>query len=114
MPGTAEPAGPVQRIEKAVVAESAPVETEPAVAPWVSKPVPVHKSAFAEDQLSVDADPETTLEGLALSDVVGLLVTVTVAEAFAEPPAPVHVTVYAVVLVGLTARVPLVATPPML
>ena len=74
-----------------MVAESAPVETEPAVAPWVSNPFPEHKSAFAEDQLSVDADPETTLEGLALRVVVGgALVTVTVAEALLLPPAPEH------------------------
>lgn len=73
-----------------MVAESAPVETEPAVAPWVSNPFPEHKSAFVEDQLSVEADPETTLEGLALSEAVGVLVTVTVAEALLLPPAPVH------------------------
>jgi hypothetical protein len=55
--------------------------------------------ALVEVQVRVDALPLATLEGLALSDIVGAggAETVTVADCDAEPPAPVQVSVNFVV-----------------
>lgn len=93
---------------------SAPVETEPDVAPPAEKPVPVQELAFVEDQVRVALEPFSTLVGEAVSVAVGTagVVTVTVFTSLAVPPTPVQVTVYAVVAVGLTERVPEVPTEP--
>lgn len=40
-----------------MVLDSAPVETEPDVAPPVEKPVPVHDVALVEDHVSTEAEP---------------------------------------------------------
>jgi hypothetical protein len=61
----------------------------------------VHAVTFDELQVSVEADPEATVVGLALRVTVGpALFTVTVVVALADPPAPVHVRVYCLVAVS--------------
>jgi hypothetical protein len=66
------------------------------------------------DQASVAAVPEVTVLGTALSVTTGgNAETVTVADCIAEPPVPVHVNAYSVVLERAPVdQVPLVATPP--
>ena len=57
------------------------------------KLVPLQEVAFVEDQVRVEEPPEVIEVGLAVRDTVGAAaLTVTVAEALALPPAPVHVT----------------------
>ena len=69
-----------------VVAVSAPVDTEPEVAPPVEKPVPVQEVALVEDQVSVEEPPEVMLVGFAEREAVGEFagVTLTVAVSIAE------------------------------
>ena len=72
--------------------------------------------AFVELQVSVDALPLATLEGLALIDTVGAggAETETVADCDAEPPAPVQVSVNFVVAVRAgVACEPAVALAPL-
>jgi hypothetical protein len=66
------------------------------------------------DQLSVEAAPSFTVLGAALIVTTGaLLETVTVADCVAEPPAPVQVNSYSLVLVKAPVdQVPLVGTLP--
>lgn len=66
------------------------------------------------DQVSVDEAPDFTVLGAALNVTVGaLLDTVTVADCEADPPAPVQVSSYSVVLVRApVCQVPLVGTLP--
>ena len=66
------------------------------------------------DQASVDASPAFTVLGAALMVTSGaLLETVTVADCVADPPAPVQVNSYSVVLVSAPVdQDPLVGTLP--
>ena len=66
------------------------------------------------DQANVEERPDFTLLGVALSVTVGALEeTVTVADCVADPPAPVQVSSYSVLLVRVPVDiVPLVGTLP--
>jgi hypothetical protein len=77
-------------------------------------PDAVQAVALLLDQVSVDEAPDFTLLGVAVSVTTGaLLETVTVADCVAEPPGPVQVSSYSVVLVSVPVDVvPLVATLP--
>jgi hypothetical protein len=94
----------------------APVDCEPlgALAPDQA-PEAVHADALLLDQLSVEASPDLTVVGLALSvTTAGDPATVTVADWVAEPPTPVQVSSYSEVLVSAPVdQVPLVATLPL-
>ena len=70
--------------------------------------------AFCADQASVAAEPKVTVLGTALSVTSGGdAETVTVADCIADPPVPVHVNAYSVVLERAPVdQVPFVATPP--
>jgi len=65
-------------------------------------PDAVHDAAFVEDQVRVDESPLFTESGLAVRETVGagVAVTVTVAEAFCVPPAPVQDRLNVLVLVS--------------
>lgn len=59
-------------------------------------PLAVHEVAFVDDHVSVEFAPSVMVAGLAAIVTVGAggaLLTVTVADAFALPPLPVHVSV---------------------
>lgn len=84
-----EPPVPVQVTLYAVVAPGV-TTTEPDVAFPVAKPVPVQEVAFVEDHVSVEDPPDVTEVGEAVRDAVAAGTTVTVAEEFAVPPAPVQ------------------------
>jgi hypothetical protein len=73
-----------------------------------------HELAFLADQASVEAAPTVTVLGTALSVTSGgNAETVTVADCVAEPPVPVHVSWYSVVLESAPVdQAPLVATVP--
>jgi hypothetical protein len=93
------------------------VDCDPLVASEpLHPPDAVQAVALVEVQVSVDALPLVTLEGLALRDTVGAggAVTVTVADCEADPPAPVQVKVYFVVAVsaGVDCE-PAVASAPL-
>jgi hypothetical protein len=89
------PPVPAQVSVKVLVAESAPVDTEPAVASLPDHaPLAVHPVALVEDHVSVLEPPEPMLAGLALIVTVGAGRTVTVADCGCEvPPVPVQVSV---------------------
>jgi hypothetical protein len=74
-----------------------------------------HAVTLLLDQVSVEAPPELTVLGLAVSETTGANpVTVTVADCMAEPPDPVHVSAYSVVLESAPVdHVPLNATAPL-
>lgn len=76
-----------------VVALSADVACEPLVAsPPLQPPEAVQEVALVEDQVSTEVAPLATVLGLALKVTAGAgLVTVTVADCEALPPAPVQV-----------------------
>jgi hypothetical protein len=108
---------PVQLNEYTVVALSAPVVFDPLIA-WapLHPPDAVQLVALAVAQVSVDALPLATLDGLALNDTVGAAgaETVTVADWDAEPPAPVQVRVNFVVAVrAAVAWEPAVGSAPL-
>ena len=92
-----------------------PVDRDPLIplAP-LHAPDAEHAVALLLDQVSVEALPEFTVLGLAWSVITGgAFVTVTVADCMAEPPAPVHVSSYSVVLVSVPVdQVPVSATGP--
>ena len=73
-----------------------------------------HEVAFFADQVSVEAVPRVTVLGTALSVTIGgNAEMVTVADCVAEPPVPVHVSWYSVVLESAPVdQVPLVAKAP--
>jgi len=80
----------------------------------------VQAVASVDDQVKVELPPLATLVGLALretlggGEVTGAEETVTVADWDAEPPAPVHVSVYLVVFVrGEVVWEPLVGCVPL-
>ena len=93
----------------------APVDCEPLVAlPPDQPPEAVQAVALLEDQVRVELPPLVTLVGLALSETVGGGVTETVTDCAAEPPAPVHASVYLVVAVsGAVLWEPLVGFEPL-
>jgi hypothetical protein len=100
------PPVPVQVMEYEVDCVGETV-AEPEVVLLVENPEPVQLVAFVEDHVSVEDCPEVIEVGLAVSEAVGTTAfTVTVALAFALPPAPVHVTEYVVVTVGETVALP--------
>ena len=76
------------------MAVNAPVLCEPDVA-FVPdhEPDAVQLVAFVALHVSVDAEPEATLVGDAVSVSVGAASCVTATVCAAEPPAPVHVNV---------------------
>lgn len=80
----------------------------------VQAPEAEHEVAFFVDQASVEAVPELTVLGEALNVTSGgNAETVTMADCVAEPPAPVQVSSYSVVLESAPVdQVPLVATMP--
>lgn len=71
--------------------DSAPVETEPDVAPPVEKPVPVQLVALVEDHVRAEEAPETTLEGLALSEAVGVGVCFLSSHPYPYDGNPMHI-----------------------
>jgi hypothetical protein len=94
-----DPPVPVQVSVYVALADRAPVlcvpltDSVPAHAPEA-----VHEVALVEAQVSVEAPPLATLVGLALKDTVGTAAdTETVADCDADPPVPVHASVYLVV-----------------
>jgi hypothetical protein len=78
------------------------------------EPEAEHAAALLVDHVSVEAAPELTVLGFALSVTTGGNPdTVTVADCVAEPPGPVQVSPYSVVLASAPVdHVPLVATVP--
>jgi hypothetical protein len=109
------PPGPLHVNEYVELALTAPVDCEPlkALEP-LQPPDAVQDVALLLDHVSDEAAPELTVLGAALSVTDGaVLDTVTVADCVAEPPAPVQVSSYSVVLVRVpVGQVPLVATLP--
>ena len=89
------------------------METVPETFPDVSKFVPTQDTAFEDDHVSVELEPEATEVGDADKVAVGpaTVVEVTVTELLLVPPAPVQLTVYVFVLLGETLKVPDVALP---
>ena len=75
---------------------------------------PEHEVAFCVDHVSVVEAPKLTVLGLAVSVTDGAKAeTVTMADCVAEPPVPVHVSSYSVVLESAPVdQVPLVAKAP--
>jgi hypothetical protein len=95
--------------------EIGPVDCEPLTDLLPDQaPEAEHEVAFAADQVTVEALPELTVLGLACSVTSGAeAVTVTVTDWVAEPPGPVQVNSYSVVLVRLPVdQVLLVGTNP--
>ena len=60
----------------------------------VHEPDAVHAVAFVAVHVSVDVEPEATLVGEAVNVSVGAGNSETVTDCVAEPPEPVHVSVY--------------------
>jgi len=112
----AVPPEPVQVNPYVALAVSAPVDCEPlsALAPDQA-PEAEQVATLPLDQVSVAAPPEVTVLGLTLSvTTAGVPVTVTVADWVADPPAPVHVSPYSLVLPSAPVdQVPLGATGPL-
>ena len=79
-----------------MLALSAPLDCEPLIALLPDQPPEaVHDVALVEAHLSVDAPPLATVLGLALKPTVavGCVLTDTVADCIALPPAPVQLSV---------------------
>jgi hypothetical protein len=97
------------------LADTAPVDWEP-VSPLepLQPPDAVQEVALLLDQVSVEAAPAFTVLGAALSVTVGAAPeTVIVTDCEADPPAPVQVTTYSVVLVRAgVCQIALVGTSP--
>jgi len=108
------PPVPVQVRVKVEVAESAPVLAVPLVALDPDHaPLAVQLAALVALQVSVDDPPLATVSGLAVSVTTGAGATVTVTLLAADPPVPLHASVYVVVEATVTDWVPLVALPPL-
>ncbi len=91
----AVPPAPVQLSVKVLLVVRAPVDTllpEVALVPDHA-PLAVQPVALVDDHVSVLALPEVTVVGFALIATVGELITVTVADWVAVPPAPVQLNV---------------------
>jgi hypothetical protein len=97
------------------LADTAPVVCEP-LRPLepLQPPDAVQAVALALDQVSAEEAPAFTVLGVAVSVTTGaLLDTVTVADCVADPPGPVQVSSYSVLLVRVPVDVvPLVGTLP--
>ena len=97
------------------MADTAPVVCEP-LRPLepLQPPDAVQAVALALDQVSAEEAPAFTVLGVAVSVTTGaLLDTVTVADCVADPPGPVQVSSYSVLLVRVPVDVvPLVGTLP--
>jgi hypothetical protein len=91
----ADPPAPVQTTENLVVALSAGVACEPLGASEPPQPPEaVQEVALLEDHVNIEVAPLATVLGLALNVTVGAdVVTFTVADCAALPPAPVQVSV---------------------
>ena len=78
-------------------------------------PEAVQEVAWVEDQVKVEPLPLVTLVGFALMETLGGVAdTVTVADCDAEPPGPVHVSVYfEVVLRAEVDTEPLIGSVPL-
>jgi hypothetical protein len=99
-----------------VAAVSAPEDCEPLRALLPGQVLePVQEVAFLADQVKIVEAPELTVLGLAVSVIVGAWAeTVTMADCVAEPPLPVQVSSYSVVLESSPVdQVPLVAKGPL-
>jgi len=96
------------------VAASGPVDCVPLTGTGPDQlPVAVHALAFVVPHVSVEVPPGPTKSGAAVRLIVGGVPMVTVACAVADPPGPVHVSVYAVLLNrGPVEAVPLSASAP--
>jgi hypothetical protein len=91
----AVPPAPLQLKVNFVVALSAAVACDPVVA-WapVQPPEALHEVAFVDDQVSVEVAPLFTVVGLAAKVTAGAgVLTDTVADCAALPPAPLQVRV---------------------
>ena len=111
----AVPPVPVQVSVKVVLAFIAPEDCEPLTALVPDHPPePEHDVAFFAAQVSVVEAPEVTVLGAAVSVTEGAEAeTVMVADWVAEPPVPVQVNSYSVVLDRAAVdQVPLVPTAP--
>jgi len=111
----AVPPGPVHDNVKVVPAVSAPDDCEPLMALAPDHPPEAeHEVAFFVAQVSVVEAPELMVLGLAVSVTVGAEAeTVTVVACVADPPVPVQVKAYSVVLESAPVdQVPLVPTAP--
>jgi len=77
-------------------------------------PLAAQDVALVLDQVKVALPPTVILDGVATNETVGTAggVTEIVADACEEPVAPTQVSEYVVVLVGDTAKEPLVARAP--
>jgi len=76
-----------------LVADSAPVDWLPLVVfDPDHAPLALQEVAFVEDQVRLEAEPLSTVEGLAVRLTVGagVAATVTVADFVSVPPAPVQ------------------------
>jgi len=110
------PPGPVQVSVKLVVADKAPIVSEPLVARVpLQPPLAVHAVALVDDQVRVEVAPAPMLVGVAESEAAGdgggATVIVTVFDAV--PPGPVQVSVKLVVADnGPVVSDPLVARAP--
>jgi hypothetical protein len=107
---------PVQVKVNVAFAVSEPEDCEPLKALLPDhEPEAEHAVAFLVDQVTVEAAPELTVLGLALSVTTGgNPETVTVADCVADPPDPVQVNTYSVVLESAPVdHVPFVATAPL-
>ncbi len=112
---SALPPDPVQVSVNVEFALIAPVDCEPLKAlPPDHAPEAVQVLAWLDNQVSVEERPEFTVLGFAVScTTAAWLETVTVADCVAEPPGPVQVSSYSVVLVSApVGHVPLTATAP--
>ena len=110
------PPGPSQVSVKVEFALSGPVDCEPLGFRLPDHaPEAEHALAFELVQVSVAEAPAATVLGCAWSVTAGVAaLTVTVAACVADPPGPVHVSPYSVVLDNLPVdQVPLVATGPL-
>ena len=88
----AVPPGPVQARKNVPGLVNAPLGSFPEVALAPDQaPDAVQELASVDDQLSVEDLPVATEAGLATSETVGTGNAVTVMEALALPPEPVHV-----------------------
>jgi hypothetical protein len=97
------PPVPLQVREYVVFAVSTPVDWLPLVAfaPANVPPVAVHEVALVELHVSVDVPPLAIVVGFAVRLAVGMVPIVTVAvAAVLVPPAPAHVSVYAMLVVN--------------
>jgi hypothetical protein len=109
-----DPPGPVQVKVYCVVVVgdtcSVPLIPREPLQPWLA----VQVVALVVVQVSVLACPEVIEAGLGVSVTTGagMVVTVTVAERLRDPPGPVQLRLYWVVLVGDTCSEPLVGLVP--